>query len=88
MKLVKLTQDTGREIKDVWLNPIYLVALEPAGSTLSNPEAHGNETMVRTAIGIGFAMQSMREIEVLLEEWEPSAGQLPARRLHRRKGQE
>ena len=80
MKMVKLTQDDGQTIKDVWLNPIYLVTIEPAGS---DPQAHSNGTMIRTGIGVGFCQQSMREVEQLLEEWDPTPEQVKPRR-HRR----
>jgi hypothetical protein len=70
MKLVKLTQvaEGFTDIKPVWISPIHIVTIEPVGD---DPRALTNKTLVRTSIGTGFALETMEEIEVLLDAWQP-----------------
>lgn len=67
MKLIKLEQDTGTEVRDIYLNPIHVVTVEPI--LPGEPMAHTNETTIRTTIGAGFCMESVREVVQLIDDW-------------------
>lgn len=81
MKLIPLEQDTGTEVRVIWLNPIHVITVEPIMA--GEPNAHTNESCIRTTIGMGFCMESVREVVAAIDAWrgddKPPVKDKPAR---------
>lgn len=67
MKLIRLSQDTGKEVRSVWVSPIHIVAIEPISG--GDPGTFENNTLIRTTVGAGYAMDTPEEVVALLDAW-------------------